>query len=61
MSVKLKITETCLCKDKKINKYKFECQPNFCRYLGNKNIAIVFIMKFILNCEHEDTFDNGHL
>lgn len=48
MSVKLKITETCLCKDKKINKYKFECQPNLCRYLGNKNIAIVFYYEIYL-------------
>lgn len=43
MSVKLKITETFLCKDKK-KIYKFECQPNLCQYLGNKNIAIVFLI-----------------
>lgn len=42
MSVKLKITETYV-KIKK-NRYKFECQPNLCQYLGNKNIAIVFLL-----------------
>lgn len=61
MSVKLKITETCLCKDKKINKYKFECQPNFCRYLGNKNIAIVFYYEINLKLRTWGTVENGHL
>lgn len=60
MSVKLKITETCLCKDKKIN-INLNVNRTCVDIYEIKILPLCFIMKFILNCEHEDTFDNGHL